>query len=73
MEQSAIQMNLLRAGSLFQMNGGSLFDENMTDIFNKIHTQAQAGGKLICMECTGNVVSQGMNYGQSPCEYILNR
>ena len=66
-EQSAIQISMIRTGSLFTM-GYPPADENLTDIFQKIGEHSQKGGRFLCMECSGSVVSQGMSYGRSPCK-----
>ena len=71
MEQSAIQLSLLRGGSLFSFQQPCL-DEHLGDIYNKIQQNAQAGGKFICMECSGNITSQGMSFTQTPGKWLFH-
>lgn len=56
-QQSTIQISRIRGGALFSFGG--CLDEHVGDIYNRIVQCAQTGGKLICMECSGNVARQG--------------
>ena len=60
-EKSMVYLHMLRAGVLFGFGAQQTgMDANISHICQTINEHASRGGRFVCMEMTGQQVSQGM-------------
>ena len=71
MENSIIEAVLIESGSLFSFQQ-PCSDVYFADVANKIQENVQAGGRFICMECTGtNIMKKQTSDIFSPSNFFI--